>query len=56
MEYFQTIEVKYDKPLTDGILNGWKLRFFPLNSEMKQGYQAPGPYPVQSSTFQNDTT
>jgi retron-type reverse transcriptase len=36
-KYFNIIKAKYDKPIVNIILNGEKLKPFPLKSEMRQG-------------------
>jgi hypothetical protein len=37
-KYFNIIKTIYDKPIVNIILNGEKLKPFPLKSGMKQGY------------------
>jgi hypothetical protein len=36
--YLNIIKTIYDKPIANIILNGEKLKPFPLNSRIKQGY------------------
>jgi hypothetical protein len=36
--YFSIIKAIYDKPIAKITLNGEKLKLFPLNSGMRQGY------------------
>ena len=35
--YFNIIKAMYDKPTANSILNGEKLKAFPLNSEQEKG-------------------
>jgi hypothetical protein len=39
--YFNIIKAIYDKPIANIILNGGKLKPFPLKSEMRQGCRFP---------------
>jgi hypothetical protein len=41
--YLNIIKAVYDKPIANIILNGEKLKLFPLKSGMRQGCHSPHP-------------